>query len=172
MRRISLLPTILLTVLLIPTGISAGPLLRRMGAKPKETSSEKEAERLRALHREVCHWSVTMGILLLPMCGALPLGLNWQKIRRKVLAVVLVVLSLFITGFLMLLESFTGFMIPRVAESPTSTHPGSLLRFRALHVLGIPLLAVLTIAAIWIITLRISRRLPERSEAPAARPMA
>lgn len=79
---------------------------------------------------------------------------------HQLLAVVALVAG---TAALTLLASFTGFLIGGGFELPEEGARESLLRFRALHFLGIPILLGLALALLWAVEIRLARRVDHRT---------
>ena len=113
---------------------------------------------LGTLHGGVGRGYLVAMYLLLPLCVVVPLVESWRQVKRKFLAVFLMVIGYLGVGFLSLLESFTGYLIGRPTGSEGSLPPGTLLRMKALHYVGVPFLLVVALACVWILTLRLARR--------------
>lgn len=104
---------------------------------------------------------VAMLVLTLP-CAIYPLRESWSRIRRKKTAVFLTSIgALGMLAFTLLL-SFTGFMIQRVPANAGS----SLLRMKALHLVGFPLLLSLSLGLMAAVTVRLAQRCAAPREGP------
>jgi len=176
MRLVALLPLTVFTLHQLLAGISgaleigdAGDskaaverLERKRNAPPGSPESTVDS-----FHHGAGRGLVIAQWLLLPLTALLPLTLSWRNLRRRRLALIAVVALVMGTAALTLLASFTGFLIGGGIELPKGGARESLLRFRALHFLGIPILLGLALALLWAVEIRLARRVdPRTSSSP------
>jgi hypothetical protein len=117
------------------------------------------------LHGDVGRWYLIGMYLLLPLCVVVPLVESWRQVKRKFLAVFLMLMGCLGVGFFSLVESFTAYVIWRQDPSHGPTPSDVLLRMKALHVVAVPFLLLAALACVWIMTLRLARRATARVSA-------
>ena len=145
-------------------------------SEPRESIAVEKTEALRVkasehistskhqLHRVLSHFSVPGSLLTLLLATWLALFRAWKGMRRKALACICSgVLSLLVI-FVVVLSSFTGFMVSSERLLEHGPLPdGPFLRFAVLHCLGFPML----LAAVSSLLAIVFWRLWKRTDHPA-----
>lgn len=173
MKLVALLPLTVFTLHLLLAAISGALEVgdskgaverheRRRNSPPGEPEAAPHG-----VHHGAGRGLVTAQWLLLPLAAVLPLVLSGRNLRRRRLALIAVIGLVAGAAALTLLASFTGFLICGGIELPKEGARESLLRFRALHLLGIPILLGVALTLLWAVEIRLARRVGRRTSPSA-----
>jgi hypothetical protein len=157
-----------------PLHLKMPPLVNRLPAgnlAPTDPLSRVDAEALArhtasdlsTLHADSGHWILVSAWLLMPLAAVFPLALGWRGVRRKGAAVLTTLTLLGALFALLLMESFTGYMIGGMLRNPTGVARNPLLRFLGVHGFALPFSFTVVFAMAFWVQNRISQR-AERSK--------